>query len=90
MVAKRFTVTVHRKGAKNAKEYLKEENKTFNSFPNHVLMEMGIVWECNGIDNKQHEPLHVAVPSGLKPRYDMYSLTPALRLGLMPVLSLSK
>ena len=48
MVAKRFTVTVHRKGAKNAKEYLKEENKTFNSFPNHVLMEMGIVWECNG------------------------------------------
>ena len=27
MVAKRFIVTVYRKGAKNAKEYLKEENK---------------------------------------------------------------
>jgi len=31
--------------------------------------------------------LHVAVPSGLKPQYDVYPLTPALRLGLVTVLS---
>jgi len=29
----------------------------------------------------------VAVPSGLKPQYDVYPLTPALRLGLVTVLS---
>src|SRR3990170_7913729 len=50
---------------------------------------MRIVWERNGIDNKQHEQLHVAVPSGLKPRYDVYPLTPALRLGLVTVIYLN-
>jgi len=64
MVAKRFTVTVHRKGAKNAKEYLKEENKTFNSFPNHVLMDMRIVWERNGRETLFREG---------KETYDMFA-----------------
>src|SRR3990167_2274959 len=36
-----------------------------------------------GIDNKQHEHLRVVVPSGLKPQYGVYPLTPALRLGVV-------
>src|SRR3990167_10354034 len=40
-----------------------------------------------GIDNKQHEHLRVVESSGLKPQYGVYPLTPALRLGLVTVLS---
>ncbi len=45
-MAKRFIVMVHRKGAKNAKEYLKEENKLSTSSKTMSSWKWGLFWNA--------------------------------------------